>query len=354
MPTKRDPDRTYGQKLIALFARLLFSGRAYSLTELAEWLGCSKQTVLRLADDLEGAFETTVEEEMRGNRKYYRIRKPRGRQLVPLSGMEYQLLEMCHAFARHLLGHQQYDEVSRALLKSQAFLSEEKERPADHFASFRPGTIDYTPHQGTILTLLTAMEASKLCKVTYCGLMDQRDKTYYIQPLKLFSHGDTIYLHARKAKAPGQPYRSPHYDPLLAVHRIKSVELDDRTMEFPSDYDFEKVFQKTFGIIKQEKFQVAVQFSGWAARYVAERTWSPDQQITDLGEGKIRLTFSAASEPEVMSWVLSFGEEARVLEPKWLVENIQQKVQLMTRTYSTVDLGDVCIKQYEKTPGESD
>jgi len=42
----------------------------------------------------------------------------------------------------------------------------------------------------------------------------------------------------------------PH--PLLTVHRMKKVELTDRSFEFPEKYDFEKTFNLNFGIIKEK------------------------------------------------------------------------------------------------------
>jgi len=76
MAEKRDIYRSYGEKLISLFVRLLFSGESYSLTELSRMLGCSKQTVLRLVNDIRIAYKVDLEESKRGNRKYYRIKKP--------------------------------------------------------------------------------------------------------------------------------------------------------------------------------------------------------------------------------------------------------------------------------------
>lgn len=73
-----------------------------------------------------------------------------------------------------------------------------------------------------------------------------------IKPLKIFSHQDAIYLHARKAKEPGKRYREPRYDPLLDLHRIKKVEVTETGFEFPRDYDFEKIFNRHFGVIKEE------------------------------------------------------------------------------------------------------
>jgi len=85
----------------------------------------------------------------------------------------------------------------------------------------------------------------------------------------------------------------PEFDPLLAIHRLKKVEIADRTIPFevPKKYDFEKAFNQTFGIIKDKSFQVEAEFTGWAAVYVSERIWSPDQVIEKVGE-KIKIRFT--------------------------------------------------------------
>ncbi len=76
-----------------------------------------------------------------------------------------------------------------------------------------------------------------------------------------------------------------------------------------------------------------VEFVGFAAGFVAERIWSPDQQIKKLPDGKIHLSFSASSEPELVAWLLSFGDEARLLEPYWLVEKVKGQITRMKERY---------------------
>ena len=333
MPEKRNAYRSYGEKLISLFARLLFSRESHSLTDLARMLNCSKQTVLRLVQDIEKAYIVKVEESFEGNRKYFRVRKPTVPSLF-LTEMELSVLHMCRTFAEHLLGRHQFEEATRALLKSRSLLPDEKAPTAQHFASFRPGTIDYTPHQNTIRTIIEAMENKKVCKVIYQAIWHGKSKTFYVKPLKLFSHQDTVYLHARMARAPGKPYREPDFDPLLAVHRIKKLEMTERSFEFPKDYDFEKRFNLEFGVIKEESFEVKVEFTGWASRYVAERMWSPDQKVTRRKDGKIVLSFTASSEPELIGWLLSFGDLAKLLKPKWLIEEVVPKVERLHRVYA--------------------
>lgn len=335
MAEKRDLYRSYGEKLISLFVRLLFSGESYSLTELSHKLRCSKQTVLRLVNDIGMAYKVNLEESRRGNRKYYRIKKPERTSLThSLTEMELNVLEMCRDFTAHLLGDKLFEEATQALLKSQTLLPEKSQKSSRFFASFRPGTIDYTPHHDTICTIIEGMEARKVCKINYQAIMEEEAKTFYIKPLKLFSHLDTVYLHAQMAKYPGKRYQEPEYDPLLAVHRIKKVEMTERSYEFPDKFDFEKAFNKNFGVIKEDAFEVEVEFAGWAARYAAERIWSPDQKIKKKGEGKIRITFSASSEPELIGKLLFFGEEAKLIKPDWLVEEVATKVKQMNALYS--------------------
>lgn len=306
MPAKKDSYRSYGEKLISLFARLLFSRQSHSLSELARMLNCSKQTVMRLIDDIKMSYGIEIDETIQNKNKFYRIkRKINVDPSLDLTEAEINTLQMCRAFTEHLLGRQLFDQATQALEKSMAHLPGDKRGASRHFATFIPGSIDYTEHQQIILQLIQAMEESKVCKITYKRIMAKKAKTFYIKPLKIFSHKDTIYVHSRMAKYPGKPYKEPDFDPLLAIHRIMSVEITDRSFELPTNYNFEKAFNKNFGVIKEDAFNVEIEFSGYSAAYVSERIWSPDQKITNKRNGKVTLKFSASSEPELISWLLS-------------------------------------------------
>ncbi|MDY6790736.1 MAG: WYL domain-containing protein [Thermodesulfobacteriota bacterium] len=334
MPEKIDPYRSYGQKLISLFAKLLFSGKSHSLIELSKMLNCSKQTVLRLVGDIRRSYGVDIEEMKEGRKRFYRIKRlSASKPVINLTDTELNALYMCKIFAQHLLGHGFLEEANRGLEKNRALFPDEKQGSFNHFASFYSGSIDYTSHHKTILLIINAMENKKICKITYKAIMSKKAKTFYIKPLKIFSHRDTVYLHAKKARTPKKPYDDPDFDPLLAIHRIRKIETTDRLFTIPKDYDFEKVFNKKFGVIKEEAFRVELEFSGWAAAYVSERIWSADQKIVKKRDGKTRLTFSTSSEPELISSMLSFGDEVKVIKPKWLVDEIKEVVNKMERVY---------------------
>jgi predicted DNA-binding transcriptional regulator YafY len=333
MPHKKDYYSSYGQKLISLFAKLLFTQKSHSLIELSRMLNCSKQTVQRLVDDIRRSYGVEIEDFFEGKRKYYRIKRLTGNTpVLDVTETELNALYMCKTFAEHLMGKKLFEEAGRALEKNHAALPSEKAPSPQHFASFRSGSIDYTPHQDTIRTLIEAMDSRKICKITYKSIMAPRTKTLYIKPLKIFSHKDSVYVHACLARKPGKPYKEPEFDPLLAIHRIKKVELTNRRFEFPKNYDFEKTFKQNFGVITEDAFEVEVEFTGWAARYVAERIWSPDQKIHKKN-GTTKLTFSASSEPELISWVLSFGEEARLKKPDNLAAAIRKVSENIKNIY---------------------
>ncbi|HVN70754.1 MAG TPA: WYL domain-containing protein [Desulfomonilia bacterium] len=334
MPEKISPYASYGEKIIKLFAKLLFSGQSYSLSELSRMLVCSKQTVLRLMDDIRRSYGVEIEESIIERQKYYRLRKPgKVPPVLALTEIEMSVLLMCQAFARHLLGDALFDEASTALEKNRALAGPIPGEVQHHFTSYKPGSIDYTPHKESIKTLLKAMENRKICKVSYRSLVSGRSKTFLIMPLKIFSHNDTMYLSARYAGKPGKNDTRRNYDPLLAVHRLKRAEMTETTFEFPRDYDFEQIYNHNFGIIKSDSFQVEVEFTGLSARYVSERMWSPDQKIMRVDDSAIRITFSASSEKEFISWLLSFRDEARLVKPESLVEKVKTTLHDMQGLY---------------------
>ena len=93
-----------------------------------------------------------------------------------------------------------------------------------------------------------------------------------------------------------------HFTPFRpACARVKKTVvfifqiLDGNTKDFP------------LVIRPGNRVKVEAEFTGWAAKYVAERIWSPDQKITNIekvGANKIILEFAASSEPEVIAWLL--------------------------------------------------
>ena len=332
---------SYGEKLISLFVELLFYNKqsGYSLAELARRFKCSKQTILRLKDDIERSFGIEYEYmNDQTDKRQKRFRLKSAQQLhhpktMGLTETDVNIMEMCHILTRNMLGDKLFGEATNAFLKSRVLFPEGMETPPSHFASYSMGTIDHTPHHATMHTIIQAIDKKCVCRVSYQGLDDKKPEVYYIKPFKLFARKDSIYLHSRMTNEPGKRYRESDNDTVLAIHRIKEIEITDKHFSHPEKYDFEKAFNKTFGIIKKKPFRVEIELSGWAAKRGAERIWSQDQKITKLRGDKILLAFTATSEKEVLEQLLLFGSEAKLLKPKSLVSAMKETVKKMHIAY---------------------
>ena len=332
---------SYGGKLISLFVELLFYNKqsGYSLPELARRFKCSKQTILRLKDDIERSFGIEYEYlDDQSDKRQKRFRLKSSQQLhhpksQGLTEMDVNIMEMCHILTRNMLGDKLFGEATNAFFKSKVLFPEGMETPPGHFASYSMGTIDHSPHHETMHTIIQAIDKKCVCRVSYQGLDDKKPEVYYIKPFKLFARKDSIYLHSRMTNEPGKRYRESDGDTVLAIHRIKEITVTDKHFSPPAKYDFEKAFNKTFGIIKNKPFKVEIELCDWAATRAAERIWSQDQKITKLKEDKILLAFTATSEKEVLEQLLLFGSQAKLLKPRSLVTAMKEIVNNMHVTY---------------------
>jgi predicted DNA-binding transcriptional regulator YafY len=327
MPSKRGED-TYGAKLIKLFNLLMFSHKPLSTNELTERLDCSKQTVARLIRDLEYYYRSQISDDLRGREKVYRLKPSDRPRHIELSDREMDALWIMREVASKFLGDDHNRLSTEALGKAQVALAKEKKDPDElpHIAHILSGTIDYTPHQDIITTLIEAINKTLVCKITYKAVDSTTPKSYHIKPLKLFLYRETLYLHAKRALDPLKKDGPKNvFDPILAIHRFKSAEIEslERTFYVSDDYDFDDAFNRTFGIIRGEGFTVEAELTGWAAKYVSERKWAGEQNSSWDG-AKYRITFEAASEPEVISWIMSFAPNAKLLSPKYLVDKIAE------------------------------
>ena len=124
----------------------------------------------------------------------------------------------------------------------------------------------------------------------------------------------------------------PMYDePLrLAVQRFRECRVTAR----PAGSLPPLPESQAMGIRQGQVFPIRVWFTAEAATYVAERQWSGDQTVEQQEDGSIILTASMSSVSECISWLLSFGDHARLLEPDWLVTELTQTVGAMLKQYT--------------------
>ena len=112
----------------------------------------------------------------------------------------------------------------------------------------------------------------------------------------------------------------------LRLDRIVDAEASPvRHFALPADFSVDKHFEGQFGLHTGETpVDVVIDFDAAAAEYVRGRRYpaegGADGTIDELEGGGVRLRMRVGSTPELRAWVLSFGEQARVVEPVALAD----------------------------------
>jgi predicted DNA-binding transcriptional regulator YafY len=330
MPHKRDSDASPGQKLIGLFALLLFSGRSYSLSELSERFRCSKQTVARMIEEIERSHGAEVLRTKEGRERFFQVAAPRQRPRAALTPEQLGQLVLCRDLVTRILPRDMRESLDDALLKTTALLPDFDGRSA----AFQPlaqvavkGMIDYSPFQDILAKLIDSMRSKSVCEVKYQSLAGNGPRTHHFAPFRLLAHREALYALGWKVNGRGAVETIGPM--MLAVHRIRGAEWTRR--DFGHLPEPEMPDPGAFGIVQGEPFRVRVRFDAQVAQYVRERIWSADQAIEELEGGGVELEFTANNEEEVVSWVLSFGGHAEVAEPHRLIERYSEVVSYISK-----------------------
>ena len=137
------------------------------------------------------------------------------------------------------------------------------------------------------------------------------------QALTLVLYRRALYLLARPAE--GGPTRR------LSVTKIHAALLDG-PLPYPTDWDPDAELRGWFGIhAGGRRGHIVIDFAPEVAHYVAARRWGEDQVLRPTTGGGIRLEMDSGG-PELVRWVLEWGDRARVVGPDGLREEVRAQL----------------------------
>jgi proteasome accessory factor B len=121
----------------------------------------------------------------------------------------------------------------------------------------------------------------------------------------------------------------------FSLPRFRSAEMTDEIYE-GRKIDPEAFFANSFGVFHtQEPTQVKLRFSTIAAAYVKERRWHSSQRVISKADGTIELLLDVGITPDLVQWVLGFGNQVEVIEPAQLKDKIVQSAESIINLYSS-------------------
>lgn len=117
------------------------------------------------------------------------------------------------------------------------------------------------------------------------------------------------------------------------VDRIQSIEETDIMFEIPEHFSLKEYLKNSWQITRGDEIQVKVRFFPPAARYVKEMKWLPTQEIKKEVNGNIIFTANVSGIIEIKRWILGYGSQAEVLEPKSLRNEIISEIKRVSEHY---------------------
>jgi predicted DNA-binding transcriptional regulator YafY len=175
-----------------------------------------------------------------------------------------------------------------------------------------------------VAQLLEAALNHRRLAMRYHSFSSNREKSYAIEPYRLVFAQGGLYLVAFV----------PEYGQLrtFSVDRIISVSLTEERFE-PMEID-EDAFAHSLGVHQGSAPEsIEIEFDEKIARYVKERVWHPTQKVCDRPEGGIVMTLQVSNDWALRSWILGFGQLARVVAPPELAAQMLDELERARSLY---------------------
>ncbi len=110
---------------------------------------------------------------------------------------------------------------------------------------------------------------------------------------------------------------------IFAIQRVKAVHPTGETFDRPAAFRLDQFMHGSFRAIRGDgSHDVALRFTPESAGRVTEKQWHDSQTLESQPDGSLIVRFHVTDLREIKRWILSWGAECEVLEPRELRELI--------------------------------
>ncbi|MBQ7539477.1 MAG: WYL domain-containing protein [Treponema sp.] len=174
--------------------------------------------------------------------------------------------------------------------------------------------------------VLLALKNNFTLDFYYNSKWEPEERHRQILPYQLVLDEGAIYLYGARRTEPDNPR-------LFNLTKMRDVEvIRGKPFELPANFRFhEEAEQGRFGAFQYDDyFDFKIEFYGEARKLVHEFVWSDNQQLEENNEKNMTtLTFTSSQWLPVQRWLLSFGADAKPIEPDWFVAEWKETIRKM-------------------------
>lgn len=181
--------------------------------------------------------------------------------------------------------------------------------------------------EGVTEKVLRAISHNYMLDFNYYSKWEPDERHRKILPYQLIIDEGSLYLYGARKNQKDNPR-------LFNITKMHNVEvIESQTFTLPENFRFhEEAEQGRFGAFQyDEYYDFKIEFSGDARSNIREFIWSDNQVIEENQEKKTTiLSFTSSQWIPVQKWLLTFGSEAKPLEPDWFVEEWKNTIKKMS------------------------
>lgn len=299
-------------RVLTLVRALADSVEGLTLDEMAEVLGQQRRSAERARDTI--ALHFDLDEVEDGRRKRFRIRDSLRRHYVRPTAAELAALQTEVQAAKQANSPRQ-QALENLLIKLRAsFDSHEKHRIDPDFAELAklqrtlvgPGAFAIVEPE-TLAAVTEAIISGSCLEFEY--LRDGEDDTVWrrVIPHGLL-HGAVSYL---VAAFPKGGYGLVTY----RLDRISCAKVSEVAGAAPADFELDAWLAESFGMFREHSYNVCLRILPEAARRAKSWRFHPNQELTELGDGAVRVTFTAGGLRELADHLFTWAGDLVIEGP---------------------------------------
>lgn len=174
--------------------------------------------------------------------------------------------------------------------------------------------------QSTLLLLNRAYYEQKQVRILYKTQNQSESKSREVEPYAILPYGRSWFLIAfdslRKAVLQ------------FKIDRILEAELLEVSYRIPPNFQIDEYLGDGWGMMRgaaSAPEEVILNFDNLSGRWVVEETWHKSQQNVAREDGSFEVRFFVGITPEMINWLLYYGDRVRILKPDWLRQRVLEE-----------------------------
>lgn len=192
---------------------------------------------------------------------------------------------------------------------------------------FIPARPEPIIEEGVTEKVIRAIRNNYMLDFNYYSKWEPDERHRKILPYQIVIDEGNLFLYGANI----EHKELPRLFNLSKVHNVEVIK--SQTFELPENFRFhEESEHGRFGAFQYDDyFDFKIEFTGDARSNIREFVWSDNQVIEENLEKKTTtLSFTSSQWIPIQKWLLSFGSEAKPLEPDWFVEEWKNTVKKMS------------------------